>query len=412
MRAPSTLPVTGARRRMRSDHDGGPESPPNPLGSRHDGGPESPPNPPRSRTPPPPAVDEAGTAEPDPAPRSRAVPVHEASSIPVPAAQAERIEPAPLVTPAPSPPSVSYPTIDLESIPDSIIPPTLAPSKPLLASEALMEDLAPVEPARRDARTWCAAFGACLLLVGTLPLLQVLPGGLREALPWLVNGAIAIVASFTRVTYRQRAVAMVVLGFLSGLAAVRLADGLLLNAAGGAPWGLSRFLAAIGIPAALLFRARYRAYAGARVFLATALAMSVPFVAHTVLRLMHGGVSALVSVTSVAALLVIVASFTGFMGSETTGAGAYVGPGTILVIAAELAARGIARQGTGQAALIASFSGAFAFGVAACLAALGIFQILAWRFAADARRIDLHRKPSEPDRTPDVEPGSDWSTRE
>ena len=308
--------------------------------------------------------------------------------------------------------SAQLSSIDLESVPDSVLPPTLAPAKPLLASEALMEDLAPVEPARRDARTWCAAFGACLLLVGILPLIEVLPGGLREALPWLVNGAIAVVASLTRVTYRQRAVAMVVLGFLSGLAAVRMGGGVLLHAAGGAPWGFARFLACIGIPAALLFRARYRAYAGARVFLGTALAMSLPFVAQTVIRLMHDSGTVLVSVSSVAALLVIAASLTGFMGAETTGAGAYVGPGTIAVIAAELAARGIAQDGTGRVAVIASISGAFAFGVAACLAALGVFQVLAWRFAADARRIDLHRGPSEPEPTPDHDPGSDWSTRE
>jgi hypothetical protein len=304
-------------------------------------------------------------------------------------------------------------SLDMETAPvSSVEPPVVLPSKPLLASEALMEDLAPVEPARRDARTWCAAFGACLLLVGTLPLLQLVPGGLRAALPWLVNGSIAVVASFTRVTYRQRAVAMLVLGFLSGLAALRMGDGVLLHAADGAPWGLARFLTAVGIPAALLFRARYRAYAGARVFLATALAVSLPFVAHTVIRLVHGGTSLLVGVGSVVALLVVAASLTGFMGAETTGAGAYVGPATLVVIAAELGARGIAREGTGLAAVIASLSGAFAFGVASCLAALGIFQVLAWRFAADARRIDLHRQPVEPEPKADEEPGSDWSTRE
>ena len=54
-------------------------------------------------------------------------------------------------------------------------------------------------------------------------------------------------------------------------------------------------------------------------------------------------------------------------------------------------------------------SGALAFAGASTLAALGLFQILAWRFAADARRINLHSRPVETDRhSSDV----DWSTRE
>ena len=67
-------------------------------------------------------------------------------------------------------------------------PPEPAPRKPLLASEALMEDLAPVEPARRDAQRWCAGVGSGFLLIGTLPLLDAAPGRLRAAVPWVVTG--------------------------------------------------------------------------------------------------------------------------------------------------------------------------------------------------------------------------------
>ena len=82
------------------------------------------------------------------------------------------------------------------------------PAKPLLASEALMEDLAPVEPARRDARVWCAACGIGFVLFGALPLVGLLPGALAAAVPWLVTGAISLIAGAARVTYRQRAIAM------------------------------------------------------------------------------------------------------------------------------------------------------------------------------------------------------------
>jgi hypothetical protein len=282
--------------------------------------------------------------------------------------------------------------------------------KPVLASEALMEDLAPVEPARRGARAWCLGVGAASLLFGALPLVGLLPGGKQAALPWLVTGAIALVAGVTLVTYRQRAVAMVVLGLLSGVVALQGAGGLLMEAGGGPPWGLARLVAAVALPAALLFRARYRAYRGARIFLGTALALCVPFAVHVVLGLF--GPTGVAMVGSVAVLAVLAGSLTGFMGSETTGAGAYVAPATVVVLALDLALEGLGFR-SDQWALLGIATGAVAFGLASALASLGLFQILAWRFAADARRIDLHsgRRESRPPES-DRGPGSDWSTRD
>ncbi len=278
--------------------------------------------------------------------------------------------------------------------------------KPLLASEALMEDLAPVEPARRGAREWCAGVGVASLVFGALPLVGLLPGGTQAALPWFVTGAIALVAGLTPVTYRQRAVAMVVLGALSGVVALQGAGGALMRADGGAGWGLARLLAAITLPAALLFRARYRAYAGARIFLGAALALSLLFAVHTVLGLFGAG--GVAQVGGVAVLFVLAGSFAGFMGAETTGAGTYLAPATVVGIALELALRGV-----GRGPLLGIGTGAIAFGGASALASLGVFQILAWRFAADARRIDLHlpRRDSRP-AGGDDDAASEWSTRD
>jgi hypothetical protein len=282
-----------------------------------------------------------------------------------------------------------------------------AAGKPLLASEALMEDLAPVEPARRGARTWAAGVGGASLLFGALPLLGLLPGGTQAAIPWFVTGTIALVAGLTPVTYRQRAVAMVVLGLLSGVVALHGAEGALMRADGGPVWGLVRLLAAVALPAALLFRARYRAYAGARIFLGAALAMSVPFGVHMVQSL-FGGEGEVQAAGSVAVLFVLVGSLAGFMGSETTGAGTYLAPATVVGVALELALRGIH-----HGPLLGVATGAVAFGGASALASLGVFQILAWRFAADARRIDLHspRRESRPSGG-DQDTASDWATRD
>jgi hypothetical protein len=281
--------------------------------------------------------------------------------------------------------------------------------RPLLASEALMEDLAPVEPAGASARTWCALLGAGFFVVGALPLLGLRPGGVSAAVPSLVIGAIALVAALARVTYRQRAVAMVVLGLLSGVVDLGGTRAALATGVGGVGWSLSRLVPAIAIAAALIFRSRYRAYAGARVFLGVALLTAVPFAIHAVLSFSSGFGPA--QIGGVVVLATIAASLTGFMGSETTGAGPYLAWGIVIAFATELALRALWSPGALRtpANLVHVGIAATAFAGAAVLAALGLFQIAAWRFAADARRIDLHPPASRPDRRGDAD--DDWSTR-
>ena len=300
---------------------------------------------------------------------------------------------------APVPANESAPPADEKA------PPKPRP-KPLLASEALMEDLAPVEPAKKDAQRWCAGLGSAFLILGTLPLLGPLSGGLRAATPWLVTGVITLVAAATRVTYRQRAFAMVVLGLLSGVVGLQASGSTLALPAGGTGWGLSRMVAAFSLAAALFFRARYRAYAGARVFLGTALALTLPFVVHAALDF---GSTTLAQVGSVVALLGIVSTLSGFMGAETTVAGAYLGPAIVVAFATEL---GLRAAGAPDRSILAIVTSSLAFAGGAMLAAIGVFQIAAFRFAADARRIDLH-SPVEPPPPPrERDRGEDWSTRE
>lgn len=276
-------------------------------------------------------------------------------------------------------------------------------SKPFLASEALMEDLAPFEPGRRSAKRWCAGLGIGLILFGVLPLIQLRPGGVGAAIPSLVVGTIALIAALSPVTYRQRAVAMVVLGLLSGIVGL---DG---TAVGGTPLSLTRLVPAIALSAALVFRSRYRAYSGARIFLGIALALSCPFVILAVFNLANDFGAA--QVGSTVALVAIAASLTGFMGAETTGAPPYLSHGIVIAFAIELALRALfSPDGARTTATIPEVvSAALAFAGASRLAALGLFQILAWRFAADARRIDLHSPRVEREDKPDS--GGDWATR-
>jgi hypothetical protein len=276
-----------------------------------------------------------------------------------------------------------------------------------------MEDLAPVEPARQDARRWCVACGAAFLVFGALSIAGLLPGALGAGVPWLVTGAIAIVTGMMGVTYRQRAIAIMVLGLLTGLVALH-GSPTLLRADGGPAWGIARLFAAVSLTAALVFRARYRAYAGARVFLGTALVISLPFVVHIVMVLTSEPGFGPAHVGAIAVLLTMAASLAGFMGAETTGAGSYMAPILVGAFALELGSRGLATVGIpgGVSPLLGIGVGAVGFGAAAGFTALGLFQILAWRFAADARRIDLHPARNEPESAIERDAPSDWSTRE
>jgi hypothetical protein len=270
-----------------------------------------------------------------------------------------------------------------------------------------MEDLAPLEPARGAARLWCAVLGAGFLVFGVLALTGIGSRGTNTAATEVALGCVALLAALVRLTYMQRAAAMVLLGLL--LAAVGLRGAGL--AADGAGWGIARTIAAIALPAALLFRARYRAYAPARWILGAAIAAALPFAGYTISRL----VSLELGLQEAGAMLAIIAvgsSFLGFMGSETTGGGTTTALGVIIGLAVDVVLQaldvpGAERSLTSVADLFAS---AAAFAGTSAMAALGLFQILAFRFAADARRIDIHAepKPSKPIR----QPSGDWSTKE
>lgn len=324
-----------------------------------------------------------------------------AASAAEPTAPAEpSSEPPPAPVSVPATPSTRTPLTDSDRA---------AIAKPYLASEALIEDLAPFEPARGTARLWCAALGGSFLLFGVLALTGLGPGGSYLAAPEIGLGVISLITALVRLTYRQRAVAMVVLGVFSAVLGLR-GTGFTPGEHG---WGFMRTLAGMILPAALLFRARYRAYVRARLILGAAIASALPFVIYSVMRVTQLDLGfGLAQSGAIIAMVAIGASFLGFMGAETTGGGTATALGVIAALTIDLALQALAAPGgvasVKEAANIASSSAAFA-GTSA-MASLGLFQILAWRFAADARRINLHQAPKQP--RPRREPSGDWSTKE
>jgi hypothetical protein len=289
-----------------------------------------------------------------------------------------------------------------------------------------MEDLAPVEPLGEHARVLCVVAGALFALLGALPLLGLPLAGRAALVPSLVVGAVTVFAAVARVTYRRRAVAMVALGAIVaglGIAGTGPAQGI---AQGGAVWSLARLVATAALPAALLFRARYRAFEGARLLLGLAFVASLPFAIHAIAQL-----------GAVLALTLLAAGLPGFMGSETTAAGSFVAPAMIAAFALQAGFQRLgalvpgslselfgvvettAEDGTivqsvpsvllSAGAVLDAAVTTLALGTSALLSAVGLFQVLAWKFAPVARKIDVHRPAeAEIEDRPSIE---DWTTR-
>lgn len=318
--------------------------------------------------------------------------------------------------PPPSLPVKQHPPADPTELPpdrSSLIPePAVrnARKPPLLASEALMDDLAPVEPSRDVARYWCVGVGLGFIALGSLPLIGIRAGQhLSVALSFLLGG-LTLVAAVDRISYRHRSVAMLALGLLAalmGLGNVGPAAGISLDAPG---LGIARAFAAIALPGALLFRARYRAYSGARWLLGAAFVVALPYIAWIIGRVVLFEPT-MATAGAMVALVVTLVGLVGFMGKETTGGGTYVGLGVLIGLGTELFLADLGHAGAFSTSLqttAITAASTLSFVAATGLSALGLFQLLASRLSRDARRIDLHAATPEPERPRPKK--SEWTT--
>src|SRR5262249_33663126 len=149
------------------------------------------------------------------------------------------------------------------------------------------------------------------------------------------------------------------------------------TAVGGLGWGTARMVAAIALAAALLFRAQYRADAGARAFLVLAFLAAPPFLLFSALHLLHAPIGP-PQRGAILALPPAAASPSGFMGAQTTGAGTYLAPAVVVGFTAELVLRALSARGVHAPIVVARVAvTAGAFLAASALGALGVFQLLA-----------------------------------
>jgi len=259
-------------------------------------------------------------------------------------------------------------------------------ARPILASETLLEEIAPLQPAKTLIRYWLAGSSFVFFVSGLLHSQgMLLPKS--SAIHAFIVGMLAVLLAGLPIPYKARAAASIAIG-LSIIVAGLCHAGLLSHLIGGRDsgfWELLRMVAATALPATLLFRARYRAYRGARYALIVGLMLALPTAIHESLDTFSGSMTE--RITSAAVMLSLLGSLLGFMGTGTTGASTLWAYAVVVSLGLDIAARALLPTQPHEAMNHAHTSVMF---ILSCLLiAYGIFEFLAVVFAKDARRTDV-----------------------
>ncbi len=261
--------------------------------------------------------------------------------------------------------------------------------KPLLASEVLREELAPLQPSRVSCRVWQIGVAAALALLGLamrwgvgLPFEQ----DAGATIAFSAAGAVAALAILP-FPYALRAGVGLLLGGVLVALGLRGAGPLAgLAVDGGLLRHGTRLVVVAAVPAALMLRAHYRAYRRARILLAAALLLALPFVALEAMLVLDPGAATIPRVAAGVSIAAVCSSLLGFMGEGTTGAGSVWAAVILLVLPAEVALRQLTPLGNADTGLLTYVATGVGVLCAGLLASLGLFQLMAAMLAPDARR--------------------------
>jgi len=211
-------------------------------------------------------------------------------------------------------------------------------------------------------------------------------------------GVLALAGGLLPISYALRAKALVVIGLLGAVGAILGTGPARVVSEAVGFLAIVHWLAAMGLPTALLFRSRYRAYAQTRYFLVTGLGLTLPFIGYSIALFGRGPVG--VQIAGALAILAIGFGLLGFMGADTHISGHYIAGAVIITITTQLGLQLFATPSTGGWLGISGRVGSLiAFATCNLLGALGAFQLLARRHWSEARSIDLRRNhPQENDR--------------
>lgn len=257
--------------------------------------------------------------------------------------------------------------------------------KLVLASEALKEDIAPLEPGRGAGRLGIGGVALALLLLGFAMRFGVGRGALpanASSVTFAAAGATVAVAALP-FSYPIRAGAAAALGLaLIALGMDRVGPLSLARSTSDA----MRFVALIALPGALLFRARYRAYRRARWVLVVALLASLPFALDRARAVADASLPIALRAGAAADVFIILSGLFGFMGEYTTGGSSVWAALVIFVLSGNVALRQLEPARFPDSALLSHAAVALAVACAATLVTIGLFHLLSARLARDARR--------------------------
>lgn len=293
----------------------------------------------------------------------------------------------------PTPP----PPMSTSSLPASAkpFPVRAAPIKPpVLASDILREEIAPRTPARHAVRVALSVVTAAFLVaavlawgVGSFRLEGTF--ALQGALLTAFLGGIAAVAPLPYAARAWLAVlaggATLALGAFHFGPLARIGDE-------GAASALAAMAMATLLPAALVFRSRYRAFRAARIILGGALVASLPAVVLLGAQAFDG--NALVGDRVIAAAVVAsaAAATLGFMGPETSAGCAQWAAIVVGTVVARPVWHAMLAAWSGRGPdVIALTTAALGELMATTLVTFALFQLLAAALAGQAREVDVHR---------------------
>ena len=272
------------------------------------------------------------------------------------------------------------------------------PPKPLLASEVLREEVSPLEPARHSCRLVLGSVALAMALLGVALRLGIGTPAVDAGagtIAFSAAGAIGAV-SLLPFPYALRAGVALLLGVVLMLLGIRGSGPLAgLAVDGGLLRDAMRLLAASTLPAALIFRARYRAYPRARTLLSLALVLALPFVALEIALTANASAPLVARIAAAVNVGVVLCALFGFMGEGTTGAGSLWAALVLAFLPAEIALRELTPLADADTGFMTYPATAVAMLCATLMASLGVFQLLAALFGPDARKVSMSR-PSFP----------------
>jgi hypothetical protein len=285
------------------------------------------------------------------------------------------------------------PPMSTTSLPSSAEPvepsvPTIKP--PILASDILREEVAPLAPAGTAMRRWLLAVSASYASLAIASFEGLTPYAHLAVSASLVTVAAATVAWLAPVPYAARAGLAMLAGLLPLLLGAEDKGPLARLGSEGEVQAGAELVLVILLPAALFFRAQYRAFLAARGFLVVALALAVPAVFFLGRGALAEGTPLTLRLADVLVITSVLTSFAGFLGPETTGACTLWGAVLLLALPArQLVASGLRDASASQLGSAAAV--AVGEALAGTVASVGLYQLLAAALARRARLVDVHR---------------------